>query len=300
MLPLSEQNLLRRKDGRARHRRHRSSRPHHAAAAAAAAASASPLAADPPTAASPLTSDNTGASPRLEPSSDSAISRAAPRASPRSRGGGEGGTGATGHRPQRADSDPTAASGMVEVASSLSRKRSRFKRRELRSGSARNGGTSTSGPGDARGVGEGGGAGGSGTGAASHHSRRADADSNATDGMVELASSLARKENPMAGKVRRPRPKRLALSSLHTCLIGLTPNPFHAATTHRSYVHPTAIDGIVPHAVRRLLICVLTLFAIPVLCPHPRLRPAHALPPKLAGQDPRHVFRDRRCDPPDD
>ena len=225
VLPLSEQNLLRRKDGRARHRRHRSSRPHHAAAAAAAAASASPLAADPPTAASPLTSDNTGASPRLEPSSDSAISRAAPRASRRSRGGVEGGTGATGHRPQRADSDPTAASGMVEVASSLSRKRSRFKRRELRSGSARNGGTSTSGgitrggPGDARGVGEGGGAGGSGTGAASHHSRRADADSNAADGMVELASSLARKENPMAGKVRRPRPKRLALSSHHTCPI---------------------------------------------------------------------------------
>ena len=60
---------------------------------------------------------------------------------------------------------------------------------------------------------------GGGTGAASHHPRRADADSNAADGMVELASSLARKENPMAGKVRRPRPKRLALSSLHTCPI---------------------------------------------------------------------------------
>ena len=218
VLPLSEQNLLRRKDVRARHRRHRSSRPRNAAASAAAP----PLAADPPAAASPLTSDNTGASPRSEPSSDSAISRAAPRAFPESRGGGEGGTGATGRRPHRAhraDSDPTAASGMVEVASSLSRKRSRFKRRELRSGSATS-------PGDARGGGgEGGGGGGSGTGAAGHHPRRADADSNAADGMVELASSLARKENPVAGKVSRDRKGSLSLlfSSLRTCPIDSQP-----------------------------------------------------------------------------
>ena len=105
---------------------------------------------------------------------------------------GEGGTGTTSHRPHRADSDAAAADGMVELAASLSHQRSRFERRELHSSSARNGGTTSGGfarggPGGARGAsGD-----GTGTGAASHHPRRADSDATAADGMVELASSLA-------------------------------------------------------------------------------------------------------------
>ena len=189
VLPLSEQDLRRRKH------RNRPARQHRASSG-----------------------------PRFD-SATSGGGRGAHRAA-RGWGRGEGGTGTTGttsHRPHRADSDAAAADGMVELALSLSHKRSRFERRELHSSSARNGGTTRGGfarggPVDARGAG----GDGRGTGATSHNPRRADSDANAADGMVELASSLARKENPMAGKVSRDRKGSLSFS-LHTCPIDSQP-----------------------------------------------------------------------------